>query len=210
MRVFMERAVDYVLPFGVISLPIMALIPAFCPHCGNLFESRMFHFDGDITSLHLEGNRETCPNCNNMAQVVDGTFNTVGGALAMISGPQITADVLRKFGVLAQSAIEKKITTEELQRQATDIDPMLGDMVNTIGKSNALLPIVLMLIVLYLKGCQFHIDAKLDINHLFDQISSQRNAISLEAKPPDTKGGSVATGSDATKPAKPTNTPKAH
>lgn len=145
----------------------------------------MFRIEGNIRSLHLEGNRETCPNCGNMAQIVDGTFNTVGGALAMISGPQITTDVLRRFGILAQSAIEKKITTEELHKQATEIDPLLGEMVNKIGKSNVMLPIALMLIVVFLKGCQFHIDAKLDINHLFDQISSHQNATDLEAQTPE-------------------------
>jgi hypothetical protein len=144
-------------------------VPVYCPHCGALFSSRAFHFGGNVRNLRLEGNRETCVNCGQLANIVDGTFDISEGVLSLISGPQFTRDVLKAFAELVQRAVNREITPAELQEQAEAIDPELGRAVSKVRASSPYALAILVMIMLTLKNCNFNIDAKVDVNKLWDQ-----------------------------------------
>lgn len=103
----------------------------------------------------------------------------------MISGPEITESMLRRFGLLADEALTKQMTRAALEKQAGEISPALGEMVKSIDPKSPSWLLVLALIVLFLKSCDFKIgvDAKVDVNRLYDQIAGSQTAASPAAAP---------------------------
>lgn len=158
----------------------MARIPAYCPHCGVLFPSLVeLGGGGGGGGAVLVGNKETCINCGQMADILDGMFNAVGDVLELISGPQFTRDILQALAELLEKAKQNQITVDELERAATEIDPELGAAVAAIKKTKSLQVGVFILLLFALRQCDFNFDAKVDINELWDQF--QRPAIEQPA-----------------------------
>ncbi len=162
----------------------MAFIPAFCTNCQSLFASRLFVLDGDVKGLTLEGNQEPCPKCNSMAHVVDGSFDVTNGMLKMISGPELTADIMQRFGYIADLAIRNEITPQLFEERAAEITPALGELAKKINSAPSKLT-VLILLMFYLKSCNFSVDAKVDLNQLFNQLANHSSAQSVGNSSPE-------------------------
>lgn len=86
----------------------------------------------DNKNLTLVGNRETCPRCRGIANVLDGTFDVnAQGIATLISGPAFTQDVYKQFVDLVNRAKDGNINKEEFVKEAQTISPTLA---KAIGK----------------------------------------------------------------------------
>ncbi|MEN0015550.1 MAG: hypothetical protein AAGC46_19435, partial [Solirubrobacteraceae bacterium] len=63
-------------------------IPAFCQRCGAIFPSGFAV--ANVVGLTLQGNLAgPCPRCGGMGEVIQGTFNVIGNAIELVSGPDV-------------------------------------------------------------------------------------------------------------------------
>ncbi|RWC17055.1 MAG: hypothetical protein EOS51_18165 [Mesorhizobium sp.] len=144
----------------------MADIPAYCPHCGNIFRSAI---QISPKRLKISGHpTETCPRCHGEARTIEGVFDASGDILRMLSGPDITPAILKRFASMLRKAQEEEITEQELITQAEEIKPGLGKAIKNVAAKGGLM-IVLWIIFTALQNCQFSLDAKVDVNRLVDQ-----------------------------------------
>jgi hypothetical protein len=82
------------------------MILVFCPR-GHIFESRAFHFGGNAINITLSGNRESCPVCGAMANIMDGTFDIIDGVTHVLSAPHWTLERLHSL----RAVLERLPTT---------------------------------------------------------------------------------------------------
>jgi hypothetical protein len=152
----------------------MARLPAYCQSCGCLFQSSYgIGRSGPVKNITFRGNLDQCPNCRQPARVLDGVFEAVGDVVRLIDGPQLTRDILEKFGALVAQAQRQQITPDDLEREATKLDPKLGEAVAKARASGvSFWTGILLLALAALHSCQ--LDAKLDLNRAFDQLIKMR------------------------------------
>jgi hypothetical protein len=147
--------------------------PAYCPNCGAIFQSRAIGFSGPITGVRFAGNLEGCVNCDKMARIIDGVFNADrDGVLALVSGPLISEAVLKAFNALVERAAKQEITEDELETEATQLAPELGELVSR-AKAKQVGLAGLLILGLFIRSCNFKLDATVDINKLFDQWTNR-------------------------------------
>jgi hypothetical protein len=146
----------------------MAGIPAYCSHCGTILKSRAFRFDGPVYGTTFSGNQETCINCKKMANIIDGTFDVSGDVVSLISGPALSRTILEQFAALVDKTAKQELSTEELKTEAEKLDPVLGAVVSQVTAKNFGIA-ALIILVLFIKSCNFKVDATVDINKLYDQ-----------------------------------------
>jgi hypothetical protein len=75
--------------------------------------------------------------CGQPAAVIDGVFDAVGDVVKLIDGPQFTRDLLKKFADLVAQAQRQQITPDDLEREATKLDP---NSVRQLPRSERYLP----------------------------------------------------------------------
>jgi hypothetical protein len=109
--------------------------------------------------------------------MLDGTFAIEGNAFTLLSGPKFTADALRVLSGIIERAARKEITPEELEKQVSEIDEDFGNIVKEAFKKGGPGIAFLLLLVLFLKGCHFNLDAKVDLNTLWNQIVSAQHGV---------------------------------
>ena len=174
----------------------MVAIPVYCPNCGAIFKSRLVAASS-VRNLTFGGNRETCIQCGEMANIVDGVFDVSENALKLLQGPQITVDVLRAFSELLERAHQNMITPDELQTEAEKLGPELGKAVAEIRKRPALLTVASLLLITALQNCDFNLEMKVDLNQLLNQAFAIVEYISPSHSPHE--GDSQGTGGDKKK-----------
>jgi hypothetical protein len=160
----------------------MGNLVAHCGNCGCLFLSP-YRIRNSTRSGTKKGNTAGCPNCGHRAAVVEGVFDAVGDVLTLIDGPQLTRDLMKKFADLVAQAQRQQITPDDLEREATKLDPKLGEAVAKARASGVSFWAGLLLLALAtLHSCK--LDAKLDLNRAFDQALSEysRSTASSPAK----------------------------
>ena len=133
----------------------------------------MIRIGGNATNITLSGNRETCPRCNALAITAEGVFSSVDNTLKLISGPDVTVQLLSKFADLLQKARADNIPGDELEKKADALDERLGDVVRSAKRQPSLMWTILLVVVLVLHACEFKIEAKVDLNNLLDQVMSR-------------------------------------
>lgn len=93
--------------------------------CGLVFDSLGIDIKNSINVV-IENNRVTCPKCSSVAKLLDGTFNFDKDGLAtLLSGPQITFEILTQLKLLAEKAIKDEYSTETFKEKAKSISPIL-------------------------------------------------------------------------------------
>ena len=145
-----------------------AQIPVSCPTCGALFASRAFAISGNVKNLTLIGNKETCPNCGEMANIVDGVFDVADNVLSVVKAPQITKEMLKALEVAIREAYEQKRPAEDLAEEVEKIDPSFGEIVRESGKNSTLYVASLLIILAAIRSCS--VDVEIDANELIDQM----------------------------------------
>jgi len=146
-----------------------AQIPAHCPTCGAIFQSRFLSmFAGNIGRMGLSGNKETCPFCGNMANIADGVFSIADNIISVITAPNITMQMLSEFGAVVKEAYNEKTSPEDAASQADSIDPEFGKIIRSLSSKGAFYTTGLLLIYLATKSCTLNIE--LDANKLIDEL----------------------------------------
>jgi len=106
-----------------------------------------------------------------MANIIDGTFEVRNDVIAMISGPTLSRTILEQFAALVDKTAKRELTTDELRSEAEKLDPVLGEVVaQAAAKRFGIAGLIVL--ALFIKSCDFKIDAKVDINELFDQFTN--------------------------------------
>jgi hypothetical protein len=122
-----------------------------------------------------------------MAEIVDGVFEATMGVVKLIDGPQVTRDLMKKFADLVAQAQRQQITPDDLEREATKLDPKLGEAVAKARASGVSFWAGLLLLALAtLNSCK--LDAKLDLNRAFDQLINMRPQFPASPLPRSTPG----------------------
>lgn len=165
------------------------MIPSYCPNCGNLFQSRAFHFSGNVGQVTLQGNRETCPRCGRWANIADGVFEITHGALRLIQGSRATQDMLDRFAEMLQQANDGKLSPSDLEERAADLKPELGQAVAEMRRGSGTLWSAAVLVVLTaLTGCKVNLNADVDLNRLVDQAVEIATGEPLQSSLPQSGG----------------------
>lgn len=167
----------------------MAGVPAYCRHCGTVYISRAIDIEFS-SNIRLSGNTDTCPNCGRRAYLVDGVFNEFGRGLELVSGPQLTKDILRQFADLIERAGNNEISVSELEQQAAALDPQLGEAIKQIRAVSGFPIVILLLILAALKSCNFNINVNVDLNQLWDQWSQETEQGEIYVPPSTKRDGS--------------------
>lgn len=150
----------------------MTGVPVYCPNCGAIFASRMFDISNS-RGIRLSDCHEPCVQCGKDANLVEGVFDVTNNAVTLIRGSELTANILRAFSQLLEETQSNKITPDELQTKAAKLHPKLEEAIASARKTPGLLWIVITLLLAVLHQCHFNIDATIDLNKLFEQITSQ-------------------------------------
>lgn len=98
-------------------------LPAFCPHCGNVFPSGI---DAGGGTLVLIGCRSNCPRCLEWAIVPDGVYRALKEATATARELRHKPEALKAAGDLAKRTALGEVKFEKAVEQAHRIDPKLG------------------------------------------------------------------------------------
>lgn len=129
----------------------MVAIPAYCTHCGLVFRRHNLVALGGGAVVTMSDNVTSCPRCGHDAKIVDGSFDILNGTLQLISGPDITRDILASFRDLADRAQKNEISPEQAVVAATELNPILGDIMAQFMKIGLpILGLLVSLISLYL------------------------------------------------------------
>jgi hypothetical protein len=145
-----------------------------------LFASRVFGTSGGVVGLTLRGNKESCPYCGHLADMADGVFDFTEGALRLVAGPDVTRDMLQRFGELIAKAYEVKMEPSAIEEAADLIDPKLGEAVRR-AREGAVPFWVVMIVMLYLlTKCELNLNVNLDVNQLISQVQSTTPAVVVD------------------------------
>lgn len=168
-------------------------VPMICKNCGRVSLSAFFI--GYPTQIAvLDGNLQNCPHCDANAEIASGVFSFTADAVKVLQAPEITIEMLRRFGVLVVETYAGRSTLEELQTAAAAIDPKLAAVVATARSTNYVTAALLILLV-GISQC-VNINVSLDANKLLEQIVQEPPAALIEklrsAEPKD--GGKQTNG----------------
>jgi hypothetical protein len=125
-------------------------ILAFCPS-GHVFETRALRMF-NTSNLSLKGNRETCPYCGDMAEIMDGEYEVIDGAMRLLSAPEVTHGRLRSLRSLVEDLWDQDASSEDVGVALDREVPTLGRLLPSDRKALlAWLTILLMVIDLLLQ-----------------------------------------------------------
>lgn len=151
-------------------------IPVQCRHCGALFASRYYDFGGSsITGLTLSGNVEPCIHCGKEANLIEGVFNLLEGALALISGPEISRSQLATLAKIARKISDGSLTADEAVAEAVKADASLKPTANKLFGGKNVMSVALFVLVLFTNKCHLNLDVNL--NDLYNQMKSPPHEI---------------------------------
>jgi hypothetical protein len=113
--------------------------PAFCPKCGLIFRSNLFHIAGGARNITLEGNRETCPRCGALAELPDGTFDVIDDTIHVLAASQLTRERLFRLQTILEAAQAGEISdadaTEAVAEEAPELRPFLDRFGPKMGRA---------------------------------------------------------------------------
>lgn len=145
----------------------MAIFPAYCPECGNVFQSRAINLP-NMAGLTLSGNRERCPQCGGWAHIADAHVDAATGLLTEIQGGRFSQDQLEALVRIISGASTKSVN--EIESAVADIHPDLGKAFSRLNNKGIGLGFILVLIMLAIKQCSFNMNVDVDVNRLMDQV----------------------------------------
>jgi hypothetical protein len=149
--------------------------PAFCPHCGLIFESRAFSFAPGVKNITFEGSRETCPRCHQWAEIPDGTFSFTEDTIEVMDAPDLTRERLLRVAEILDAGRSGAITDDEAAQAVAEVAPSLAPLVARFGPrmQKALLvflwAVVQVLLTQALAEHRDHSATKQDVQRAFDQ-----------------------------------------
>lgn len=100
-------------------------VPVLCPNCGYLFKSNAFAFMGNA-KVTLSGNKETCPKCRSMANILDGEYEFYNGILERVKGANLTIESAKKLNKITQEVLNSDLNSTQLRDRLSLIDKATG------------------------------------------------------------------------------------
>jgi hypothetical protein len=83
---------------------------------------------GEEFTWALGKGETTCPRCGGVAKMTQGTYSfDENGVVSLLSGPEVTPDILERLKVLALASFAKPEDAANFKEQANAIVPTLGD-----------------------------------------------------------------------------------
>lgn len=152
----------------------MSAIPAHCPYCGAIFASIIPSIAGGRV-IGLSGNKETCRNCGRWANVADGVFEVNEGVINLVSGPNVSRELVKRFSIILADAANKRVSIDEFKHLAKEIDPSIGKAAEKIAARPGLFYTISVILLIVLSRCNFEINIEMDVNQLFDQAVQTLN-----------------------------------
>jgi hypothetical protein len=102
------------------------LFPAFCPHCGLIFPSRLIGIapGAVVQDLVLEGNKETCPRCGQWAELPDGRFTIADDTIHVLAASKLSRERLGQLAAILEQVKAGSLTEDEAAEQAPELEPL--------------------------------------------------------------------------------------
>ncbi|MBS1028317.1 hypothetical protein [Gluconobacter albidus] len=151
----------------------MGRTAAKCRNCGNEFFSSIQI--SNSTGVTLAGNKETCPKCGHMADILDGQYDAIGDRLYLVRGPQESADVLKRLQALEekQKADPASLTVDDVVDALGDVSPEVKQAAKDFGTKNGASSLLTFFVWLLLHA-QISLSGHLDLSslHLAFQASN--------------------------------------
>lgn len=111
----------------------MTALPAFCPNCKSIFPFRGIGL-GEGVTIGLENIATNCPVCGfGNAKVSDGIFRATKDAVELVSGPEITRELLEALHKLTQRLSAGEIDKVEAIREASALSSKYATLLATFA-----------------------------------------------------------------------------
>src|SRR5690242_11305315 len=110
------------------------MILSFCPSCGFIFRSQAFGLTG--TGITMDNVQESCPRCNAMANVLDGTFDISAGIIRVLAAPGWTRSVLKHVLAILKKRAETPEQKEEIVKEVSAVSPELAALLSAALKTH--------------------------------------------------------------------------
>jgi hypothetical protein len=109
----------------------------YCEKCNLVFNAMGAIKSVSGGSVRIRNSFTNCPNCNNVASLLDGTYDlSEEGIIKITSAPQFTIDVINQFKQLTQKAIRENYSREQFQNEAEKISKESGLVAKYLTRDN--------------------------------------------------------------------------
>ena len=160
-------------------------VPIYCKYCGYHGISRAFRFVNS-TNVTLRGNRETCPNCGQLAEIQDGTYDFVGEVMTAVRAPGVMRDDVLAFQTLAKAVQAGELSQSEASSRIEILGKSFAALWALVNVNSGTLALIVAIVALYLQitsnlpadagSDQAHSDAQRQYD-ISQQIRDQLGAI---------------------------------
>ena len=143
----------------------MAGPPCKCSTCGLVFETGLVEIEDGVLGSTFQNCSVSCPRCGGLAKIGDGTYDSVGEVLKLVSGPSDTFTLVAELEKIATNARNKGLTAQDILTEIAGVSPDLATKLNGIGPW----PVVGLLLFLFWIVKSVTLDINVDFNWLIDQ-----------------------------------------
>lgn len=102
--------------------------PAFCPHCGLVFDSAI-HVENS-RNITFENVRQNCPRCGGDAEIPDGTFNVLDDTIEVLAGSGLTRARLQALAAVLAEARSGERSDESAFEELRNASPALSALID--------------------------------------------------------------------------------
>ena len=153
-------------------------IPVECGRCGLLFPSQAFSMTFSI-GMDLSGNREECPRCGAMAEVVSGIFDAVGPHLTVVQASPENISRVQRLKSLLEGAAKGEGSPSEVINEVSNVSHEVGELLQeTLRKRPKLFTTLCAALFLLISRCEVgvDVDVSIDVNELIEQMLDLKNS----------------------------------
>jgi hypothetical protein len=149
----------------------MPSIPAYCEHCGYVFDPGAISVQG-TGSVKLIGMTTNCPRCGKAARILDGTFDVVGSNLRVANAPETTRKIFEILGLAIRESVSGK-ADEEIIKQIEKISPELAKAARefTFKSGSGIIMLLLFLLSFCQNNLKIDVHQEINWNQLVDQAN---------------------------------------
>lgn len=105
----------------------MVSVPAHCTGCGLDFMPSTIGLTGGA-SITISNCVIDCPRCGATAHFADGTLRADGDKFRLLSGPNVTREMLLRLRLLVEEAERDPTRLDSVQKEAEAIHPGFGSL----------------------------------------------------------------------------------
>lgn len=126
-------------------------VPAFCPNCETIFPSGV-RIGANVADANVHSNLSNCPTCEAPASAAIGLFGATTDAIAVISRPDSTREMIEAFQAVTEKLRTGEITEQEAINQADAIGPRYAEIIDAFASQGpSALSLLAAMLSLYLQ-----------------------------------------------------------